>query len=132
MAINTKHFKKLLQAKEQDLAAEITRQDSNARDSRTADVEDPIDEVTSSEAQVTAFEVGSMASETLSQVRAALQRIETGDYGVCIDCGRQIEEKRLEAVPWTSYCLEDQEKHDKEAQTTSPRRRRVFSLACPL
>ena len=120
MAINTKHFKKLLQAKEQDLSAEIIRQDTNARDSAATDVQDSIDEVTSSEAQVTAFEVGGMASDTLSQVRAALQRIEHGEYGSCIDCGKEIERKRLEAVPWSPYCLEDQDKHDKETQTATP------------
>jgi RNA polymerase-binding transcription factor DksA len=38
---------------------------------------------------------------TLKQVRAALQRIQDGTYGVCIDCGRRIEPARLEAVPWT-------------------------------
>jgi DnaK suppressor protein len=54
----------------------------------------------------------------LQQVRAALQRIEDGTFGYCIDCGKPIEPARLDAVPWTPYCREDQEKHDKlEAAT---------------
>src|ERR1035437_2650682 len=57
----------------------------------------------------------SLASQTLTQVQDALRRIEAATYGKCIDCGRQIEPARLQAIPWSSYCLEDQEKQDKAA-----------------
>ncbi|HJW01324.1 MAG TPA: TraR/DksA C4-type zinc finger protein, partial [Arthrobacter sp.] len=40
------------------------------------------------------------------QVEAALQRISDGSYGVCEVCGKPIAEGRLEARPWTPYCLE--------------------------
>jgi RNA polymerase-binding transcription factor DksA len=43
-----------------------------------------------------------------------LQRIDRGEYGRCIDCGREIPVARLEAVPWTLYCVDDQQKHDAE------------------
>ncbi len=114
MAIDTAHYKQLLQAREQELTEEIARFTEDARDSQTAEVEDPIDEVTSSQAKSAAFGVTSVAFDTLTSVRAALQRIEQGEFGLCIDCGRPIEEKRLQAVPWTPYCLADQEKHDRE------------------
>jgi DnaK suppressor protein len=119
MSIDTGAFKQRLLAKEQELNDEIVRFSEDARESQTAEVEDPIDEVTSSQAKAGAFGVTNVAVETLNAVRAALQRIETGEYGICIDCGRPIEEKRLEAVPWTPYCLEDQEKHDREQQEPS-------------
>ena len=70
------------------------------------------DEATSSEVQATAFQESSLEFQTLQQVRDALQRIEDGTFGKCIDCGREIQPARLEAVPWTPYCLEDQQKHD--------------------
>lgn len=114
MAIDTEHYKQLLQAKEKEVTEEIARFTQDARESQTAEVEDPIDEVTSAQAKSAAFGVTNVAAETLLAVRAALQRINIGDYGLCIDCGRPIEEKRLQAVPWTPYCLEDQEKHDRE------------------
>lgn len=115
MAIDTGHYKQLLESKEQDLNDEIARFTEEARESQTAEVEDPLDEVTSSQAKAAAFSVSSIAAETLNAVRAALQRIDSGEYGICVDCGREIGAKRLEAVPWTPYCIEDQEKHDKEA-----------------
>jgi DnaK suppressor protein len=42
-----------------------------------------------------------------TQVRDALQRIEKGTYGRCVECGRPIEAHRLGSVPWTPYCLDD-------------------------
>ena len=113
--MNTGIFKQRLLAKRQELVERISRFDNEARESRSAEVEDPIDEVTSSELKATAFAVSTVEAKTLEQVRAALQRIEDGSYGECIDCNREIEPARLEAVPWTPYCRADQEKHDSEA-----------------
>lgn len=45
----------------------------------------------------------------LIQVEEALKRLDNGTYGQCIVCGKPIPEKRLEAIPWTLLCLEDQE-----------------------
>ena len=46
------------------------------------------------------------AEEGLSHVNAALRRIENGSYGICLECGEEIGERRLDAVPYTSYCIE--------------------------
>src|SRR5712692_4700828 len=42
----------------------------------------------------------------LTEVQAALKRIEQGTYGKCIECGRPIPEKRLEAIPWAARDIE--------------------------
>ena len=44
----------------------------------------------------------------LTEVNAALKRIEDGTYGLCVVCGQPIPEKRLEAIPWASRCVKDQ------------------------
>lgn len=46
------------------------------------------------------------AEQGLAQVNAALRRIEEGEYGSCIECGELIDEKRLNAVPFTAYCID--------------------------
>lgn len=51
----------------------------------------------------------------LSDVDAALERIEEGSYGRCAACGKEIEPERLEARPATRYCLEHQEEADAQA-----------------
>jgi DnaK suppressor protein len=52
-------------------------------------------------------------SRLLREVRAALKRIEDGSYGICVYTGEEISLKRLEAVPWTAFCLKAQEMFDK-------------------
>jgi len=46
----------------------------------------------------------------LTEVGDALKRIEAGTYGRCVECGKYIPEKRLEAIPWAARCVEDQAK----------------------
>ena len=41
----------------------------------------------------------------LAEVQQALARIENGTYGICINCGQPIPDKRLEAIPWASLCV---------------------------
>ena len=106
-------FKERLQAKEQELVDEVVRFENEARESRASEVEDPIDQVTSSENKATSFLESTLAANTLKLVRGALRRIEDGTYGKCVDCDRPIEPARLEAVPWTPYCRADQERHDR-------------------
>jgi DnaK suppressor protein len=113
--MNTERFKQRLLDKERELVAEMARLEDDARDSGEAEVRDSTDDATSSQGTSEALEEDAFASQTLTQVRDALKRIDDGKYGRCIVCGRQIEAVRLEAVPWAAYCLEDQEKQDKRA-----------------
>jgi len=48
-------------------------------------------------------------SRRLREVQAALRRIDDGSFGVCVDCERSINLKRLAAVPWSSTCIACQE-----------------------
>jgi RNA polymerase-binding protein DksA len=41
----------------------------------------------------------------IAQISAALDRIKTGDYGGCMTCGKPIGEKRLEAIPHATQCI---------------------------
>jgi RNA polymerase-binding protein DksA len=50
------------------------------------------------------------AKHVVAQINAALQRIETGDYGICDECGAEISEKRLEIVPYAALCIKCAEK----------------------
>jgi DnaK suppressor protein len=44
-----------------------------------------------------------------SQIRAAIERLDTGKYGICERCGKEISARRLEALPYVTLCLDDQE-----------------------
>ena len=56
----------------------------------------------------------SMLESELDQIDQALKRIEAGEYGKCLKCGKQIEEKRLEVNPSAVYCSECQKKIEKD------------------
>jgi len=51
----------------------------------------------------------------LRQVEEALVRYDAGTYGICEDCGREIDIARLEAIPYTSLCLRCAESRDYRA-----------------
>jgi RNA polymerase-binding protein DksA len=53
------------------------------------------------------------AVRQLHEVNDALARIEDGSYGTCEVCGRDIGEERLEAVPWTTLCIDDARKRGR-------------------
>ncbi len=48
--------------------------------------------------------LGSSGLTELRQINAALERIDKGDYGVCVNCGEPIPEKRLEIIPHAARC----------------------------
>lgn len=51
----------------------------------------------------------SQAENLLKAVNGALDQIDAGTFGKCRNCGEQIGQKRLEAIPWTRYCITCQE-----------------------
>ena len=56
-------------------------------------------------------------ARNLTQIRSALDRIDLGTFGICLDCEEPVSSKRLAAVPWAEYCLHCQEVHDAEQST---------------
>jgi len=53
------------------------------------------------------------ASARLSEVRRALQRIQLGTFGACLDCEEEVSLKRLTALPWATLCLGCREAADR-------------------
>ena len=51
--------------------------------------------------------------ELLQMVAAALGRIRDESFGRCLSCGNEIDGRRLEAVPWTRYCIHCQENAER-------------------
>lgn len=56
----------------------------------------------------------------LADVEYALRRLDDGTYGTCEACGKAIDRDRLEALPATRLCREDQEKAEREAKSVGP------------
>jgi len=68
----------------------------------SADIFDQIQYATERDLAVGVLE---RKSARLSEVRAALRRIQLGTFGICLDCEEEISPKRLAAMPWASSCI---------------------------
>jgi DnaK suppressor protein len=106
-------FKKRLEDRQRELRENVSR---NEQDGRAADLDtaqDIADRASSSYQKEFLFHQSSNERQLLQMVEGALSRIREGTFGECISCGNEINSKRLEAVPWTRYCIECQEKLEK-------------------
>ena len=52
------------------------------------------------------YTLGDNAEQVISEIDAALKRIDDGSYGTCDSCGQEIPIGRLEANPWASLCID--------------------------
>ena len=104
------YFRKRLEVRQQDLRRMVSRtqQDGRAADEDTA--QDIADRAASSYTKEFLFHQSNNDRQLLQMVEGALARIREGNFGECISCGKEINPKRLEAVPWTRHCIECQEK----------------------
>jgi DnaK suppressor protein len=102
-------FKQILEAKQAELADILKRRDEIAIEKSP----DAIDEVTRAAEREFAIRNLDRESNLLRNVKGALVRIADGSYGVCMHCEEDIKIKRLEAVPWTKYCIKCQEAADR-------------------
>lgn len=66
--------------------------------------------------------IAEIDTRELMEIRAALDRIEAGDYGRCIDCGIEIAPARLESQPAASRCIECQERVESQGGVAAPPR----------
>jgi len=104
-------FKKRLEQRQQELRRTLSR---NVQDGRAADSEDIAqdiaDKAANSYTKEFLFSQSSNDRALLARVEEALGRIRDGSFGECINCGKELNPKRLEAVPWARYCISCQEK----------------------
>ena len=73
------------------------------------------------EGQRVGFSVLALTSRTVQGIEAALQRLEAGDFGTCLNCRRPISGLRLRAVPFAARCLACQEGQDGPAVASTQR-----------
>jgi DnaK suppressor protein len=117
--MNIEHYRRRLLDLERTLARRIERSTASARESFDESARDSGDESLSDELKDERFTEADLDSTTLAEVRDALRRIDDGTYGRCVVDGELIEEKRLEAMPWTPYCLKHQQLREAGRRTTA-------------
>jgi DnaK suppressor protein len=107
-------LKKMLVERRSELQAEVQdkMRDVRAEGAWGGKQTEVFDAVESSEADIQEdieLALIQMKSETLNKVEDALLRLEHGDYGYCFECGEEIAEKRLRALPFAVRCKDCEE-----------------------
>jgi DnaK suppressor protein len=118
--MNIQHYKQRLLDLEKTLSARIGQETDNGRGEFIDSAHDVGDASVADEGASEAFTEAEHNADMLQQVRDALGRVEDGTFGTCIVDGGPIEEQRLEAVPWTRYCLKHAERLEVAASLRTP------------
>ncbi|HEY0796573.1 MAG TPA: TraR/DksA family transcriptional regulator [Acidisarcina sp.] len=103
---------KLIEQKKQ-LEQAMASTVEQGREAAAEDTQDAVDLAVLSYQKEMLFSQGSHGHAMLSRVNAALQRVADGTFGECVNCEKVIGPARLEALPWTPYCIDCQEKIEK-------------------
>src|ERR1044071_7132408 len=106
-------FKKRLEERQLARRKSVSRTEEDGRIADQDQTQDIADRAASSYTKEFLFSQSNNERQLLNMVETALQRIREGSFGECVSCGNEINPKRLEAVPWTRYCIECQEKKEK-------------------
>ena len=114
-------LKQMLDARRRELQAEVQGKMRDVREEGTwgGKLNEVLDAVESSEADIQEeieFALIQMKSETLNKINDAVGRLEQGDYGYCFDCGEEIAEKRLRALPFAVRCKDCEEAREVAEQ----------------
>jgi RNA polymerase-binding transcription factor len=101
---------------ERDLVSEVIEIEDELEDATDANADDiePMDRVQADVLAESLELLDDLEREQMEAAEAALERIEAGTYGRCVDCGREIPGSRLDAVPWAERCEADQERFESE------------------
>ena len=114
-------LRQMLQDRQREIQAEVKGKMRNVRAEGTwgGKLNEVLDAVESAEADIQEdieFALVQMKSETLNKITDALGRLEQGDYGNCFDCGEEIAEKRLRALPFAVRCKDCEEAREVAEQ----------------
>lgn len=82
-------------------------------DSRLHEIEDELESHNSRDWEELALEreedevlesMGTSGQAEIAKINAALKRMDEGEYGFCVQCGKEISDERLDVVPYTPFC----------------------------
>ena len=107
------NFRRLLHERKRGLAEMYNRNKTYGRLTEDEGTQDLADKASSAYTKEFLYSLSNTDREVLQKVDDALVRLETGGYGQCLECGAEINRKRLEAVPWASHCIVCQEEREE-------------------
>ncbi len=108
--LNLAETKEKLIAERENLIKKLKDNDLSVDDSETPD---PVDLAVRNYSKNVMLAVSENDSRQLILINEALERVDDEEYGECQNCNKEINPKRLDAIPWARYCLNCQELVEK-------------------
>jgi len=107
------YYKKRLLARRDELVRTITRTEEEGRQADDDPTVDLADKAANSYTKEFLFGQTNTDRAILNLIDEALKRIRNNEYGICANCQEEMQQKRLEAVPWAKHCINCQEKKEQ-------------------
>ena len=106
-------YEKKLLARREELLKSIARTEEEGRAADDDPTVDLADKAANSYTKEFLFGQNNTDRSTLALIDRALARIKNKTYGICEVCESELQQKRLEAVPWARHCTACQEKQER-------------------
>jgi DnaK suppressor protein len=108
-----KAYRDRLLARRESLFSQVTEAEMSSRERDLEATQDPADMAANAYTKELLISMSANDRKLLQLIDEALERVEKGEYGECVNCGEPVSEKRLDAVPWTRYCLKCQDLQER-------------------
>ena len=112
MHTNLRSVRQLLESR----LKEATQTEGSRESIHIQQVADPIDMTVQAAEREMAMQGLDRRAGLVRELRSAIDRIEDGTYGICRECGGEIAQKRLRAIPWAQLCIQCQDAADRPAR----------------
>ncbi len=106
-------YRKTLLEQKEKIVRKLSQFYNESKEVETDSAQDVVDKAESSYTKEFLLSLSDAEREQLRLLDAALRRLETPAFGLCQMCGKQIGKKRLNALPWTPYCIDCQQKKEQ-------------------
>lgn len=107
------YYRKKLEVKREELVKVIARTEQEGRAADDDPTVDLADKAANSYTKEFLFGQTDHDRVILQLVEEALGRVRNSNFGVCAHCEDEVQQKRLEAVPWARHCISCQEKQEQ-------------------
>src|SRR3984893_7678911 len=107
------YFKKKLSTRRDELMKTIARTQEEGRTTDDDQTVDLADKAADSYTKENHSDTTNTDRTILNMIDAEWKRIQVDEYGVCANCQDEMQQKRLEAVPWAKHCISCQEKMEQ-------------------
>jgi DnaK suppressor protein len=106
-------YRKLLTAKREELLQLVKAARTSEQEGGVKDAPDLGDRALSTVIRDLSYQLTVGERQLVRRIDDALDRIESKEFGSCLECGKKVQPGRLDAVPWARHCIECQELQDR-------------------